>query len=292
MLIKVSHLDLSGSGAVLTDRRTAERRIMQVSSSVNTGYYAQYHSSSSAKKSADNLAFEVNYASNETEAYQRSGKTEDYQEYYKAWMLQGNSGVIEYANGNSTVNSDIEEMVDYAKVLEEKMNEIFAKIQSGNTEPTFQIGSQSFTEKEWEEFLDKFDSVEEAIQELMKEEQAIKEAEEAGEGNAFTDDASTLLTTESTSCVYETANPDDDDIHYITWYTEEGIFCRKVGQTEGYEWAITFENKEQYDKFMEFIGQFSSDWNMRFAAHKNFWIDFLNDEIDMEGFMEFINGTK
>ena len=141
----------------------------------------------------------------------------------------------------------------------------------------YQIGAQTFTEKEWEKFLDKFDSVQEAIRELMKEEQARKETEETKKEDVFTNDASTLLTTESTSCVYKTADP-DDDIRYITWYTEEGIFCRKAGQTEGYEWAITFENKEQYDKVMEFIGQFPSDWNMRFADHKNFWNDFLNDK--------------
>ena len=186
----------------------------------------------------------------------------------------------------------LEEITDYYEFIRQKIEEIFVKIQNGDTEASYQIGSQSFTEKEWEEFLDKFDSVEEAIQELMKEEQARKEAEEVKKEDEFIDDASTLLTTESTSCVYETADPDDDDIRYITWYTEEGIFCRKAGQTEGYEWSITFENKEQYDKVMEFIGQFPSDWNMRFAAHENFWNDFLNDEIDMEGFMEFINGTN
>ena len=210
---------------------------------------------------------------------------EQEKEFYRAF--------IEKLEGLTDTNTvDTEEMVDYAKILEEKINEIFVKIQNGDTEPTYQIGSQSFTEKEWEEFLDKFDSVEDAIQELMKEEQARKEAEETKKEDVFTNDASTLLTTESTSCVYETADPDDDDIRYITWYTEEGIFCRKAGQTEGYEWSITFENKEQYDKVMEFIGQFPSDWNMRFAAHENFWNDFLNDEIDMEGFMEFINGTN
>ena len=210
---------------------------------------------------------------------------EQEKEFYRAFIEK-----LEGLTGTDTV--DTEETVDYAKILEEKINEIFTKIQNGDTEASYQIGSQSFTEKEWEEFLDKFDSVEEAIQELMKEEQARKEAEEARKEDVFTNDASTLLTTESTSCVYETADPDDDDIRYITWYTEEGIFCRKAGQTEGYEWSITFENKEQYDKVMEFIGQFPSDWNMRFAAHENFWNDFLNDEIDMEGFMEFINGTN
>ena len=388
---------------------------MQVAGSVNSRYYAQYHSSSSVKKTADTSALEGNYVSNETVGYQRSIETVDYQEYYKAWMSQGSARAIEYATGNADVYSmeqtgavsiaetedggeflgltmvpeegqsvtygmramlsekstpdnpivqvvsnlggkkviynvevnkvnpnnareilydlenplmpksqrgenaakyieqekqfykafiqklenitgsstaDTEETADYAKILEEKIREIFTKIQNGDTEASYQIGSQSFTEKEWKEFLDKFDSVEEAIQELMKEEQARKEAEEARKEDVFTNDASTLLTTESTSCVYETADPNDDDIRYITWYTEEGIFCRKAGQTEGYEWSITFENKEQYDKVMEFIGQFPSDWNMRFAAHENFWNDFLNDEIDMEGFMEFINGTN
>ena len=210
---------------------------------------------------------------------------EQEKQFYRAFIekLEGLTGAD---------NIDTEETVDYAKILEEKINEIFAKIQNGDTEASYQIGSQSFTEKEWEEFLDKFDFVEEAIQELMKEEQARKEAKEAQKEDVVTNDASTLLTTESTSCVYETADPDNDDIRYITWYTEEGIFCRKAGQTEGYEWSITFENKEQYDKVMEFIGQFPSDWYMRFAAHENFWNDFLNDEIDMEGFMEFINGTN
>ena len=186
----------------------------------------------------------------------------------------------------------LEKITDYYEFIKQKIEELFVKIQNGDTEPTYQIGSQSFTEKEWEEFLDKFDSVEEAIQELMKEEQARKETEEAQKEGMVINDASTLLTTESTSCVYETADPDDDDIRYITWYTEEGIFCRKAGQTEGYECSIIFENKEHYDKVMEFIGQFPSDWNMRFTAHENFWNDFLNDEIDMEGFMEFINGTN
>ena len=411
----IYHLVLSESGAVPTDRRTAERRIMQVAGSVNSRYYAQYHSSSSVKKSADTSALEGNYVSNETVGYQRSVETVDYQEYYKAWMSQGSARAIEYATGNADVysmeqtgavsiaetedegeflgltmvpeegqsvtygmramisdkstpdnpivqvvsnlggkkviynvevnkvnpnnatqlemfallsytdkmgitdggtfgshqqlevyggnassigycgslsgaevflnerfdwtfimekmvqvyqdagienqaedckalfdffgtytehdvaNGNLEEITDYYEFLRQKIEEIFIKIQNGDTEPTYQIGAQSFTEKEWEEFLDKFDSVEEAIQELMKEEQARKEAEEDKKEGMVTNDASTLLTTESTSCVYETADPEDDDLRYITWYTEEGIFCRKAGQTEGYEWAITFE---------------------------------------------------
>ena len=345
---------------------------------------------------------------------------------------------------NSQEQSSLGESIDYSGYLRQKIDEIFVKIQNGDTEPTYQIGSQSFTEKEWETFLEKFDSIEEAIQELIKEEQARKEAEEAKQENAlagavsagngipgnhgletwykgekvewsaddtkYTDtetgisyyvkdgkhpymteedteklkelcqetgepwlkkfaeitgmiqqlddnttafvgsngtlikskdgkelfidtssltydaimslfkdlppngnyfdssfweerirvaeaenvsaiDDGALLTAETTSCKYETADPDDDDITYITFYTTDGIRCKKLG-AEDFEWTLTFENEEQYNKVMEFIGQFPSDWNMRFAAHENFWNDFLNDEIDMEGFMEFINGTN
>ena len=92
--------------------------------------------------------------------------------------------------------------------------------------------------------------------------------------------------------MYETADPDDNDIHYITWYTEEGIFCRKAGQTEGYEWTIPFDNDKQYNKVIDFINQFPRDWNLRFAAHENFWRDFLDGTLDIEGFMEFMNGTN
>lgn len=200
----------------------------------------------------------------------------------------------------ATIEETAEDITfSYQEFFAMYMKQIFIKIQNGDTEPTYQIGSQSFTEKEWETFLEKFDSIEEAIQELIKEEQAKKEAEETkpenelagtvSAGNGIDDGA--LLTAETTSCKYETANPDDNDILYVTFYTAEGIRSKKLG-AEDFEWTLTFENKEQYNKVMEFLGNFPSDWNMRFAAHKNFWQDFLNDEIDMEGFMEFMNGTN
>lgn len=157
---------------------------------------------------------------------------------------------------------------DHMAFLKQKMDEMRIKIKNGDTEPVYQIGGQAYTEKEWEELLARFDSAEEDMR------------EEAGR----------LLTEESTSCTY----PDEDsgqDVHYITWYTEEGIFCRRAGQTNGYIWSIPLDNREQYDRVTEFINHFSSDWNMRFTAHENFWRDFLNDGIDMGGFMCFVKGT-
>ena len=192
---------------------------------------------------------------------------------------------IERLEKSTGAEIDAEETMDYAEILEEKINEIFVKVQDGDTEPTYQIGSQSFTEKEWDELMEKYDSVQEAIRAIMQEEKERAEKEEEQK-------QAQLLSVETTTCMYETANPKDEDLHYITWYTEDGIFCRKAGQTGEYEWVIPLENEEQYEKVMDFIGQFPSDWNLRFAAHENFWNDFLNDAMDMDGFMEFISETN
>ena len=67
--------------------------------------------------------------------------------------------------------------------------------------------------------------------------------------------------------------------------TEDGIYCKKLGE-EAWEWSLRLENQEQYNKVMNFLNKFPSDWNMRFAAHKNFWTDFLNDKIDMDAFIQ------
>jgi len=179
----------------------------------------------------------------------------------------------------------------YQEFISAYMEQIFVKIQSGDTEPTYQIGSQSFTEKEWEEFLDMFDSVEEAIQELMEKEQAAKEAEKAEEDIELTMDEGSQLTAESTTCTYPSADPKREPAQYITMYTPEGIYCKKIDETE-FMWTLPFENEEDYSKVLGFLGNFPSDWNMRFAASKKFWTDYLDDKIDMDEFMEFMEGTN
>lgn len=186
----------------------------------------------------------------------------------------------------------IEKLENYQDFIRERKAEILEKIQKGDTEPAFQTGAQSFTEKEWDEFLEKFDAVEDTIRELMREEHE-KRKEEMEEQkkihsellNSKDSDLEDMLLSEMTMCSCPASDPDKEDVRYITWYTEEGIFCRKAGQSAGYEWHIAFENPEQYDKVMELVGQFSADENLRFAAHENFWTDFLDDKIDMQNFM-------
>jgi hypothetical protein len=55
---------------------------------------------------------------------------------------------------------------------------MFTKIQNGDTETKFQIGSESLTEKEWNQMLEKFDSQEDAIKEAVEEEIEKRKREE------------------------------------------------------------------------------------------------------------------
>jgi hypothetical protein len=79
----------------------------------------------------------------------------------------------------SSINSDYAEektnagendITDYRQFIQDYIDKLYVKIQNGDTEPTFQIGNQSFTINEWNEFLENFDSAEDAIKELVEEE--------------------------------------------------------------------------------------------------------------------------
>jgi flagellar biosynthesis regulator FlaF len=67
---------------------------------------------------------------------------------------------------------------DFMQQIRDKKEEILEKVKKGDTEPSFQIGSQSFTQKEWDKLLKAFDGPEE---ETKKEARAGDEAVSAGE---------------------------------------------------------------------------------------------------------------
>ena len=94
---------------------------------------------------------------------------------------------------------------------------------------------------------------------MKKERQAKMEEQQTNTEEVIDATTTEMIVSESTSCTYPTDSSNGEDVLHITWYTEEGIYCRKAGQTEGYEWSISFENKEQYNKVMEFIGQLPMD---------------------------------
>ena len=83
-------------------------------------------------------------------------------------------------------------------------------------------------------------------------------------------------------------NPKEDI--YMIAVDKNGIRC--TGKKE-YEWEILFTDESQYEKareFLDFAGGLMD--NFRFAAHKNFWEDYLNGNMAVDEFKEFLQGTN
>ena len=197
----------------------------------------------------------------------------------------------------------------FSQLVKEKKAECITKIQSGSSEQSFQIGAGSYTETEWKKLLAGFDAAQAKLRVVAeganKEVQKIngtaasdkgQEAEEERADNLCYshDDAASCMTVseemllaEYTTAVYPSSDKELPDDVYYTFYTTEGISCRKQGQSE-YEWQIPFEDASQYEKVMSFLQSLDSQNNLRFACHENFWQDFLNDQIEMDKFSDFL----
>ena len=190
---------------------------------------------------------------------------------------------------------------DYMKKIQEKIEEIYKRLINGDTEASYQIGGESMTEKEWDMLLAKFDTIQEDIRELAREEAEKAEKMEMDKklyaldenGDFLYDNATATLKSlisEISFCHY--SDNESEDTLYITCYTEEGIFCRQQGQTDGFLWSIKYSESSQYEKVTNFLNNFNSNDNLRFASHENFWRAFLSGSLDTEKFMDFWSTTN
>lgn len=190
---------------------------------------------------------------------------------------------------------------DYMKKIQEKIEEIYKRLINGDMEASYQIGGESMTEKEWDMLLAKFDTIQADIRELAREEAEKAEKMEMDKklyaldenGDFLYDNATATLKSlisEISFCHY--SDNESEDTLYITCYTEEGIFCRQQGQTDGFLWSIKYSESSQYEKVTNFLNNFNSNDNLRFASHENFWRAFLSGSLDTEKFMDFWSTTN
>lgn len=225
-----------------------------------------------------------------------------------------------------TAEAGVEEKKSLLQQMQEHMALMREKIKNGTIQPTFQTGAQSFTKEEWEKLLEKFDEAEEILRaEIEAEIEAVKESAqkeeltdgaervevtgETGTGAAAAAaeptaevrenaaaDGMDFVTEEITRCTYPSANPDEKR-WYITCYTKEGISCKEsvydgTSWTTTDFWSIRFTQDGQYERVLAFLNRFPSDGNLRFAAHENFWQDFLAGDLDEDAFVAFFETTK
>ncbi len=100
---------------------------------------------------------------------------------YSSWIH--NTSPTGYGNGNRSVQKESEKNLTYREQILAHMEEMAKKIKDGTVEPSFQIGGQSFTIKEWEKLLTDFDDAAEGLQEQIKE--LIAEVEAQAEKEAL-----------------------------------------------------------------------------------------------------------
>ena len=101
----------------------------------------------------------------------------------------------------------------------------------------------------------------------------------------------TLKVTFPTDATNE-SDEDAEDVLYMVAMDEKGIRCIKNG-SDTYEWEIEFEDDSQYEAARDFLGWASPRMdNLLFAAHDNFWMDYLNGDLDVDAFKDFLEGTN
>lgn len=197
---------------------------------------------------------------------------------------------------------------EIVQILQGKSKEMYEKIKNGETEPSYQIGKCSFTEKQWNKLLEKFDAVQEMFRKQREEENARKEAkakreaEKTGtvnnskaEQNDSLLEGLTELLSDATACSFPPESPEAEKPMYVTVYTAEGIYCSKLGPIGGNSeklWYIPFRDSSEYNKVMSFLERFDQKDNLRFASNESFWKDFLDDKIEEDDFVEFFKGTN
>lgn len=106
-----------------------------------------------------------------------------------------------------------------------------------------------------------------------------------------------------TKATFTNNNPRELDTVFYTYYSQDRITCIREGkrnpdnpeeklEPDKMQWEIRLDNAGQYEKIMEFLVSFPQEDNFRFATKEDFWNDFLEEKIDMEGFENFYQWTN
>ncbi|MCI8372365.1 MAG: hypothetical protein HFI75_08195 [Lachnospiraceae bacterium] len=228
---------------------------------------------------------------NSPQIQQETQKEKELYQVFIRKLEQLQSGRTDQKNSSTAAESGAdEEEKDYLQLLRDHMEQMFIKLQNGDTEPKFQIGSQSFTIKEWEEFLEKFDEVEEAIRELQQQDIEKRKAQ------AEEDARLQMLTSETMQAHFPLSETNADGTPkedlYLTAIDRNGIRCSSPGSAV-YEWEITFTSEAQYQQakdLLEWANANASD--CRFAANQSFWQALLSGNLDEKAFRKFLEGAE
>lgn len=180
----------------------------------------------------------------------------------------------------------------FSEMICDRKEEFYVKVKNGTMEPSIPIGAGSYTEKEWDKILKRFDAVQEALREaagLETDEAKERSREKAADKVADVTDTvvdkeeedeeetgADLLLAQYVTCTYPAEDPEEEDDVYIIIYDSEGIRC--LNKTTGqYEWSIRFTDECQLDKVKTIMGGLSASDDLASACREGFWQKCLED---------------
>lgn len=182
-----------------------------------------------------------------------------------------------------TAGESEKEDLSLMEQIREKMQEIYDKLQNGDTDTKFQIGNQEFTIKEWDHFLEKFDSVQDATRAALEEKiekEKVERLEEKLTGMSETAEEPDEVDSILAQSVKTTEEGSDPKTWYITCFSEDGIWCKKF--TEGQEgedlWRMEFTDPSQYQKVLNYLQSFAEGEEVPHAEEEDFWRRFLEED--------------
>lgn len=98
--------------------------------------------------------------------------------------------------------------------------------------------------------------------------------------------------TESTRETASTSDDDENVTWYITVFSEQGISCASFDKDGNKTelWDIPYNNSSDYKKVLDFLDRFEKDANLKFSSDKQFWVDFLAGNIDVDKIVKEYSG--
>lgn len=126
--------------------------------------------------------------------------------YGKSAARTGKAGTGKTEEQEKSDKKNAEDMTLREQILAH-MEEMAKKVKEGRVEPSFQIGGQTFTVKEWDKLLAEFDDAEEGLQEQIKEQ--IVEAEKQAAKEAARREAEGKPDSAGTSAVTDVSVPEE-----------------------------------------------------------------------------------
>lgn len=210
------------------------------------------------------------------------------------------------ADGGTETPAKKKRLTDtFSELIRDRKEEFYVKVKNGTMEPSIPIGAGTYTEKEWDKILKRFDAVQEALREaagLETEEKEEKSKDETTgkvtdkdaddvmeylicnvkdhlkdrEKDDEEEEGAGLLLAQYVTCTYPSDSPDKEDVLYMIVYDSQGIRCLNMA-TGQCEWSIRFTDESQFNNVDKIMRAFSDDDDLSSACKEKFWREILLD---------------